>query len=264
MNVAAPRISLAQSADYVLGPRDVLAVTVWDQLDMSGKFTIEPDGTFTFPLIGKITAGGKTTHDVEADLKAKLREGIFNDPQITVVVDSYVSQRVFIVGEVRNPGSYALRGETTTLIEGLAQAGLPTAEAAHEVLIVRPANDPTHTKPVLPSEVNDTEVLHVDLAALQEGDLTKNVPLRNGDTIFVPRAEGIFVFGQVRSPGQYVVRRGMTILQALSLAGGITDRGAQNRIKIVRMVNGERKEIKVQLSDSVLPGDTVVVPERFF
>jgi polysaccharide biosynthesis/export protein len=94
--------------------------------------------------------------------------------------------------------------------------------------------------------------------------LSNNLLVHGGDTIFVPRAESLFVFGQVRSPGQYVVRSGTTVMQVLSLAGGITDRGALNRVRIVRVVNGEKKEIKVTLSDTVQPGDTIVVPERFF
>jgi polysaccharide export outer membrane protein len=89
--------------------------------------------------------------------------------------------------------------------------------------------------------------------------------LRDGDTIFVPRAETIYVFGQVKNPGAYVLQsKDTTVLQALSLAGGVTDRGATNRIKIMRVVDGKMKEIKVKLTDIVRPGDTVVVRERFF
>ena len=253
----------AQSADYRLGPQDVIAITIWDQLDLSGKFTIEPDGTFTFPLIGRVEASGKTAREVEAALKARLREGIFNDPQVSVVVDNYASQRVFVVGEVRTAGSYPLKGETS-LIEALSLAGSTLDQAAREVLIVRSANAASRGKPVLPSEAKDAEVIRVDLIALQQGDLSHNVMLRPGDTIFVPRAESVFVFGQVKSPGQYVVRQGTTVMQVLSLAGGATDRGALNRVRIVRIVKGEKKEIKVKLSDVVLPGDTLVVPERFF
>ncbi len=168
----ASRAAFAQPAgsDYVLGPRDVLAITVWDQLDLSGKFTVEPDGTFAFPLAGKIQAGGRSARQVEADMKERLRtEGIFTNPQITVVVETYASQRVFIVGEVRTAGSYPLRGETT-LLEALAEAGSPTAEAASEVLIVRSTGARDITKPVLPSDANDGDIMRVDLALLQRGD----------------------------------------------------------------------------------------------
>ena len=104
----------------------------------------------------------------------------------------------------------------------------------------------------------------VDLAKLQRGDVSRNVQLRNGDTVFVPRAANFFVFGQVRNPGQFVARPGTTVIQALSLAGGVTDRGASNRVKIIRMVDGKRKELKVKLADEVLPGDTLVVPQRYY
>lgn len=253
-----------QVGDYVLGPGDVLAITVWDQLDLSGKFKIEPDGAFAFPIVGRFQAAGRTARDVETEMKQRMRaERIFTDPQITVVVETYVSQRVFIIGEVRSAGSYALRGETT-LIEALALAGSPTAEAANEVVIVRSANGSQRSKALLPTEATDAEMIRVDLTLLQRGDLSKNVSLRNGDTVFVPRAENFFVFGQVRTPGQYVVRRGTTVMQALSLAGGITDRGALNRVRIVRTVDGKKKEFKVKLTDEVLPGDTIVVPQRFY
>jgi polysaccharide export outer membrane protein len=263
LNVDAPPALELHAAEYVIGAGDVLAITIWDQLDMSGKFTVSTDGSFTFPLVGKLQVGGHTAQEVEAELKRRLRQGIFVDPQVTVVVETYVSQRVFLVGEVRTPGSYALRGETT-LLEALAQAGSPTAEAASEVLIVRSTSGTPRTGPLMPPEANDAQVLRVDLAALQQGKLSQNVLLHNGDTIFVPKAEAIFVFGQVRGPGQYVVRRETTVMQALSLAGGLTDRSALNRIRIVRMVNGEKKEIRVKLTDLVQPGDTLVVPERFF
>ena len=89
--------------------------------------------------------------------------------------------------------------------------------------------------------------------------------LRDGDTIFVPRAESVYVFGQVKNPGAYVLQqKNTTVLQALSLAGGMTDRGSTSRIQIIRVVNDEKKEIGVKLSDVVKPGDTIVVREKFF
>ena len=89
--------------------------------------------------------------------------------------------------------------------------------------------------------------------------------LRNGDTIFVLRAESVYVFGQVRNPGAYSIRQKQTtVLQALSLAGGVTDRGSMGRFHIVRIVGGKKEEIKVELTDFIQPRDTIVVPERFF
>jgi len=108
------------------------------------------------------------------------------------------------------------------------------------------------------------EVIRVDIRDLQRGSLSQNVQLFDGDTVFVPRAELVYVFGEVKNPGSYPIRSDTTVLQALSLAGGATERAALNRIRIVRMVKGEKKEIRAKLDDLVQPGDTIIVPERYF
>jgi polysaccharide biosynthesis/export protein len=254
----------AQQADYIVGPQDVLSVTVWDQNDLSGKFTVETDGSFTFPLIGRIQAGGMTLRQVEAELKKKLADGYFKNPQLTVAIETYRSQRVFITGEVRTPGTYTLTGDMS-LIEALSRAGSTTQFAGVEVVIVRSAEGRSATGPVLPNQADGTASIRVDLKELQSGALSQNVQLRDGDTIFVPAAETIYVFGQVKNPGAYPVRtKNTTVLQALALAGGVTDRGSTGRIKIVRIVKGKKVEVKASLTDLVQPGDTVMVPERYF
>jgi len=119
--------------------------------------------------------------------------------------------------------------------------------------------------PVLPEQGSGTEVLRVDIKALQSGQVAENPSLRDGDTIFVPRAESVYVFGQVHNPGAYTLQpRTTTVLQALSLAGGVTDRGSTGRIRIARVVAGKKTELRVTLEEAVLPGDTIIVPERFF
>lgn len=248
-------------SDYVIGAQDVLMITVFDQYDLNGKYVVDSDGTFTFPLIGRVKAGGLTLRQVEAEIKRMLMDGYFRNPQISVGVEQYKSQRVFIVGEVRNPGPYALTGNMS-LIEAIARAGSALPTASGEALIVRGGNGEV-TGPTLPSG-DKSEVETVDLKALQSGALTQNVALRDGDTIFVPRAETIYVFGQVKNPGAYPIQRETSVLQALSLAGGVTDRGATGRIRIVRLENGKKVEIKVKLDTVVRAGDTIIVPERFF
>jgi polysaccharide export outer membrane protein len=263
----APQTTLAAQSrgEYVIGAQDVLTVTVWDSPDLSGKYTVETDGSFTFPLIGRVKASGLTLRQFEAELKKKLADGYFKNPQVSVAVESYRSQRIFIVGEVRSPGAYPLTGDMT-LIEAIARAGSTTPNASPEAIIVRAAAGKKADGPTLPGQKPDAgETQRVNLRDLQSGALTQNIALRDGDTIFVPRAESIYVFGQVRSPGAYALQDAeTTVLQALSLAGGVTDRGATNRIKIVRVVKGEKVELKVKLTDLVLPGDTIIVPEKYF
>ena len=254
-------VAARQAANYVVGPQDVLTITVWDQTDLSGKFTVEADGSFTFPMIGRVKVGGLTLRQVEDVLKKRLADGYFRNPQLSVAVEQYRSQRMFVVGEVRNPGSYPLTGDMT-LIEVLARAGSTTPNASGEAIIVRPPAGNTTSGPVLPGQ-GESEVVKVDIKELQNGAMSLNLALRDGDTIFVPRAESIYVFGQVKNPGAYAVQqKDTTVLQALSLAGGVTDRGSTSRIKIVRIVEGKKVEVKVKLTDLVKPGDTIMVPER--
>ena len=255
--------SQSQPTNYVIGPQDVLTITSFDQEDLSGKYPVDADGTFTFPLIGRVKAGGLTLRQLEAELKKQLKDGaIFKDPQLAVAVETYKSQKIHIVGEVRNPATYPLTGDMS-LIEAIARAGSTLPSASGEVLIVRAKAGRQITGPVMPNG-EDTEAVTVDLRELQSGALSQNLTLKDGDTIFVPRAESVYVFGQVKNPGAYSIQRNTTVLQALSLAGGVNERGATGRIKIVRLEKGKTVEIKVKLTDIVRPGDTIMVPERFF
>lgn len=250
-----------QQPDYVIGAQDVLTIAVYDQVELSGKFTVDPDGTLTFPLLGRIKAGGLTLRGLEDDLKNRLSDGYIRNPQVSVAMETYRSQRVFIMGEVRAPGAYQLTGEMT-VIEAIARAGSTTPAAADEAMIVRPKEGQT-AGPVLPNDTDST-VIRVNLRDIQEGALSKNVLLRDGDTLLVQKARLVYVFGQVKAPGAYPVDKDTTVLQALSLSGGVTDRGSTGRIKIVRTVDGKKKELKVKLTDMVEPGDTIIVAERFF
>src|SRR5471032_104466 len=158
--------------DYVVGPQDMLTITSYDQADLSGKFTVEADGSFTYPLIGRVKAGTLTLRQVEGQVKKQLKdEGFFNNPQITVSVDQYRSQKIFVVGEVRTPGSYALSGDMN-LVEALARAGSTLPTASGEVVIVHPTSG--HVGPVLPNQESADNVVRIDIRDLQNGSLSQN------------------------------------------------------------------------------------------
>jgi polysaccharide biosynthesis/export protein len=256
-------VAADQSAEYTLGPQDVVTVTVFDHPNLSGKFNIEDDGTFTFPLIGRIAAAGLTARALDELLRTKLTGDYLKNPQLSVTVDQYRSQKVFIMGAVANPGSVVLSGNTT-LIEALSRAGSTTNESMGEAVIVRARPGREATGPTLPEQAPDAEVIRIDLRELEAGALSQNVALRDGDTVVVTRGEQIFLLGQVRTPGAYSIRKGTTLLQALALGGGVTERGAIGRTKVVRTVNGQKRELKLKPDDVVLAGDTIIVPERYF
>jgi polysaccharide export outer membrane protein len=258
------RGAYAQQPDYVVGPKDVLNITVWDQPNLSGKFTVEADGTFTFPLIGRVKAAGLRLRDLESGLKRQLADGFVRDPQLSVTVEQYQSQMVQVLGEVKLPGSYALTGQMS-LIEVLARAGSTTDLAGGTAIITRRggqravvATSGTDRPPA------DQDVVRVNLKNLQSGALSENLQLHDGDVVFIPRAEKIFVYGQVKLPGSYAIQDQTTVMQAIALAGGLTERGSSGRLQIIRQVNGVKKQLKAKLFDLVQPGDTIVVGERLF
>jgi len=246
---------------YIVGPNDVLTITVYNQAQLSGKFVVEADGNFSYPLLGRVAAGGLSIRAVEDKVRQGLADGFLKDPQITITVDQYRSQQIFVMGEVKQPGPLQFTG-SMTLIEALARAGSITERAGPEALIV-------HADAAAPASVTSAnaargDAIRIDLQKLQSGALVQNVTLRPGDTIFVPRAETVFVSGNVRMPGEYVLRAGMTVRQALALAGGVTDRGSTRRVQIIRLVNGKETTIPGDLQKTVEAGDTIVVNERFF
>ena len=249
----------AAQTNYVLGPQDVLNITVLGEEDLSRKYTIEQDGSFTFPLIGRVTARGLTLRDLEQDLKKKLvTGGYLKNPEVSVAVDTYQSQRIMVWGQVNQPGEYQLAGDMT-LLSALAKAGSITASAGRDAVIVRAP------KKGADGAAAEPEIVRIDLNDLQAGNMALNIPLRDGDTINIPKAQSVFISGHVKTPGGYPVDEGMTVLQVLSLAGGLTDRGSDKRINVIRTIDGKKKEMKgVKLTSVVLPGDTIVVGQRLF
>jgi polysaccharide export outer membrane protein len=259
--VLVPSLASAQpGVDYIIGPQDVLQIAVFDQQDLGGKYSVELDGGFTFPLIGRVSAAGLTTQALEAELKKKLADGYFRNPQVTVSIDTYRSRRVFVTGEVRSPGAYALTADTS-LIEALTKAGSTLSSAGDEVVVYRGAMDATDAaKPDGPGE---RKSLRFNLRDLQSGAANvTNITLQDGDTVYVPPAAQVYVSGQVRSPGAYGIKTDTTVLQAVTLAGGATPGGALNRVKVIH--TGDTKENKAEPNDPVQPGDTIIVPEKYF
>src|SRR5262245_29281599 len=161
-------LSFAQStsSDYAIGPQDVLAIVVFDQPDLSGKYAVEIDGSFTFPYIGRVKAGGLTIRAFEKELRTRLADGFFKDPQIAVSVESYRSQRIFITGEVRAPGAFPLTGELT-LLDAIAKAGFATNDASDEVVVIRSGRGAGPAAAPNPSDTDPKALVTVSLKSLQ-------------------------------------------------------------------------------------------------
>ncbi len=249
----------SDNRDYVVGPQDVLRIAVFEEPQLTGSYRVDTDGSFTYPFIGLVPAAGQTLRGIEEMLTKRLAEGWVKRPQVSVEVEQFRARNIFIVGEVKSPGKYPLSGAQTTLLEALAQAGYLGPSSGTEVLVLKPGAGPTDGPLTVDAA---TATVRISLAELQEGRPSANIQVREGDTIFVPRAEKFYVSGYVRSPGAYTYERGMTLLQALTLAGGVSDKGSLRGIKAQRLVKGQKKEVSLKVTDPIQPGDTILVRQR--
>jgi polysaccharide export outer membrane protein len=256
-----------EARQYIVGPDDVLAITVFGRDELSGKYMVQADGSFTFPLLNRVKVGGLGVQQIENDLRQRLADGFLKNPQVGVTVEQYRSQQVIIIGEVRNPQTLEFTG-SMTLMTALARAGSITERAAPEAFIQRASAGAALVRDRADIErlqkAGDAGIIQVDLEALTKGALSENVVLRGGDTVFVPKAATAFVSGHVVTPGEYPIRKGMTVRQILALAGGPTERGSTSRMQVIRQVGKEDKTLDIELQDQVQPNDTIVVRERFF
>jgi polysaccharide biosynthesis/export protein len=251
----------ALAAEYIVGPQDRLAITVFDEPTLTKTVTVDSDGSFDFPLVGRVVAGGHSVRQITVDLKKRLGppDGFLVNPQVSIEIDTYRSQVVYVNGQVRAPGAVPLKG-AMTIMDVLAQAGSPTPEAGPYVEIYR---KPIGQSPEGPLDTAKAAPLRVAMEELRSGR-AQQILLSDGDTVNVPKAQTFIVNGFVRAPNTYVLEGEVTVQKAIAMAGGVTERGAQSRTKIQRMVDGKLVEIKVTMTDLVQPNDTIIVPQRFF
>ncbi len=252
------------SPGYVIGPSDVLNIKVFNEADLSGPFSVDSDGTITFPFLGRVAVGGKTVRDIEAQLIKSLTGAYLRNPQVSVEIGNYRSRAIFILGEVKAPGKYSIEGPMT-LLEVLAKAGSLTPAAGNTIIVQRYKDGlaaAVSNEPMLPGDPRGGEVMRVNVTDLNEGRLNANILLQDSDTIVVPAADRFYVTGYVKTPGSFVLRPGMSVQQAIAEAGGFTERGSRRGIKILRKVKEKDVEIDAKLTDPVRANDTIVVRQR--
>jgi polysaccharide export outer membrane protein len=246
------------SLEYVVGTQDRLAITVVDEKELTRVVTVGSDGGFDYPFIGLVKAAGLTVRAIQQDITARLKEKYLRNPQVAIEVETYRSQVVYVWGQVKTPGSVTLSG-TITLTEALARAGSPTPDAGSYIEINRRARIGAAPDP---QGARQTE--RISMAELQSGR-AQDTLLSDGDTVFVPKAETFFVTGFVRNGGPFMHEAGMTVSKAVSMAGGITEKGSRSRIRITRVIEGRQVVLKdVKMEDLVQPGDSVEVLPRLW
>ena len=256
------------SDDYLVGPQDVLNLTVFNDDTLSRPaLVVDSDGTIDCPYVGRQRVTGMTTRQIEEvlrrllglrrDAQGKVVGGYLTNPNLNVSVKDFRSQRVNVMGAVRAPGYVELQGDPT-LTRALSQAGYPTPDSGSYVQITHEAPPPGATAD--PASVAQEKIPRLEI----ENGRASRIRLRPGDSVFVPNADKFFITGEVKTVGQLVLSQETTVQQAIIMAGGVTDRANKNRVRISRIVDGRTVDMKANDSTIVQPGDTITVARRIF
>jgi polysaccharide export outer membrane protein len=225
-----------------LGVGDAVRITVFQQPDLTTDARVSERGTIGMPLVGEVKVAGLSAAEAGTQIANEFKKGKYlKNPQVAVALTTLRSRQVSVLGQVARPGRYALDDTSSRLADVIAAAGGIGAGGSDTVTVTR------NGKP---------EKIDV---------LQKSFELQNGDTVVVERAPVFYVYGEVARAGAYRVEPNMTVMQAISLGGGITPRGSERRVKLRRpAVDGKFVESDAKLQDTVRPDDVIYVRESLF
>ena len=250
--VSVPEKGLAQ--EYALGENDLVKITVYKNDDLTTVARINGDNKIRMPLIGDVTVGGLTGAEAEKKIAGRLADGFLVNPNVSIFIEEYHSKKVTILGEVGKPGLCELTGDAT-LLEIISKAGGLTEKAGDEVLIKRVSGSEGKEK---------RSYIRVSLKDLTEKGQLSNIMIQDKDSIFITKSRFIYVTGQVKNPGAFKYEEGTTVMKAIALAQGLTDKAAPGRTEIIRKKGGTEDSIKADMKTPVQPDDLISVPESFF
>lgn len=243
----------AETKRNVLGPGDMIKIFVYGHPDLTTEVKINETGNITFPLLGEIFIDGLTPASAEKKI-AKLLESkdIIRRPQVNILASSLQSQMVSVLGLVRNQGRYPVDGKRS-VTDILAMAGGVIPEGGEVVTLIR-------------SDGNSFSKEIIDIIEMiRSNDLSRNVTVRSDDLIYVDRAPRFYIYGEVQRAGVYRLERNMTVIQALSVGGGLTQRGTERGLRIQRRdAQGNLQILSVNPSDLIQPDDVIYIRESLF
>jgi polysaccharide export outer membrane protein len=262
--------------DYRIGPQDLLEISVFQAPELSPTVRVSGSGEISLPLLGAVQAAGLTPKALEFVLQELLRRSYMKDPHVSVFVKEMQSHPVSVFGAVKRPGVFQI-GTAKTLVEVLSMAEGLAEDAGNTVIVMRGAGLPgaaqsspddrsaesKHQGPAAGASPATEErtggnMVETDLKNLLEsGDPRYNVVVYPGDVVKVARAGVVYVEGEVKKPGGFMLKtnENISVLQAVAMAEGLTRTAARSRARIMRTdeATGERSEIPVNL-DKILGG----------
>ena len=241
------------SRDYVVGPGDVLRITVYQSPDLSLDARVAESGLITYPLLGQVSVGGQSVSQVEATIGNGLKKGNFiRAPQVSVLVMQVRGNQASVLGMANRPGRYPIEVKGMRLSELLALAG-GVAPGGSEVVTLSGIRD---GKPFR---------LKADITRLFAGGEGDDPIVLNGDTLYVERLPIVYIYGEVQKPGPVPLQPDMTLMQAVASGGGLTQRGTIRGLQLHRRNAAGKLEVyNPRMDDMLRAGDVIYVKESLF
>jgi polysaccharide export outer membrane protein len=243
-----------KNAEYVLGPGDIVRITVFQNPDLTTETRVSEAGTLSFPLIGSVPVGGLSLSQGEKTIADMLREGRFVQmPQVNILPVQIRSSQVAVLGHVNRPGRYPLETVNMRLSDMLATAGGVATTGSDTVVLMG-----TREGRAIRREI--------DIPALfLKGEVASDIPLTGGDVLYVSRAPMFYIYGEVQRPGAFRLERDMTVMQGLATGGGLTIRGTENGLRVHRRdAAGKLQIIEPNLDEPLKANDVIYVRESLF
>jgi len=243
--------------DLLIGAGDLLEVSLYGMPDFKTDVRVNSGGEISLPMLGTVAVSGLSVEHAETLIARKLSEkGLFNDPHVTVFEKEYATQGISVLGEVQKPGIYPLLG-SRKLFDAISVAGGTTPKAGRYALVTR-RSDPQHP-------------VQVPLLTGTPDAMQNNVVVEPGDTILVSKAGVVYVVGDVRMPGGFVMENGndITVMKAIALAQGTNPNAALNATRLIRKTPEGPKDVPLDLKKilaakapdpQLQPDDVVFVP----
>jgi polysaccharide export outer membrane protein len=235
--IAAAKFNVDPS-DYLLGAGDLIQMTVFESEELNTKVRVSSRGFITLPLLGQVRVKGMTAHDAEVHIENLYSENFIKNPHVSVFVEEHLSQRITLIGQFKQPGTYDYLSKMQ-LLDVMALAGGLNEKASRTAQIKRR------------SESGQLQTILIDLEKIiREGQSELNIAMKGGDVVFVPEAGMFFVDGAVRNPGAYHIKSNTKVVDAISVAGGLAPYAKTKTVILVRhMGKGERKVLELEMND---------------
>jgi polysaccharide export outer membrane protein len=256
-NVQKPSAEVLASADigdYLLGPGDLLQITVFETQELNAAVRVSSRGVISLPLLGNVEVRNLTAAEAEEKIETALKVKYLQDPHVSIYIKEHVSKQITLVGSFKKPGTYDYVSKRK-LLDVIAIAEGLSEKAGSAAYITRFDEK---------SKKNVNYFIDLD-ELVRKGNMAQNIMVMGGDVVFIPETGQCFVDGAVRKPGTYPLRNGMTITEVITLAGGLAGYADNDKIKLIRRVeNGKERQV-LNLSFNDLKGgvgDTLLIQDQ--